>query len=252
MIGIATEPPILRELILITPPDRAPTPAAAPCSNCSRREPADPDGNMLRRAHTDDDMGLSWQQGPLGRNPSGTFLGGHARTGALPRALRRRMSVELGGRLVARSDDAVLLFEPARYPVAYFPLDDVADGALQPIDHRTTHPDLGETRWFDVVGETVRSRAPPGDMSAARAGSALRDAVAFAWRAMDAFYEEDERILGHAADPYHRIDIRRARGTSWSGTAIRSSPTPTRRWCSTSPGSRRAGTSPARMSSPTP
>jgi uncharacterized protein (DUF427 family) len=24
-----------------------------------------------------------------------------------------------------------------------------------------------------------------------------------------AFYEEDERILGHAADPYHRIDVRR-------------------------------------------
>jgi uncharacterized protein (DUF427 family) len=36
----------------------------------------------------------------------------------------------------------------------------------------------------------------------------LREALAFAWRAMDAFYEEDERILGHAADPYHRIDIR--------------------------------------------
>jgi hypothetical protein len=27
--------------------------------------------------------------------------------------------------------------------------------------------------------------------------------VAFAWRAMDAFYEEDERILGHTADPRH-------------------------------------------------
>jgi uncharacterized protein (DUF427 family) len=25
---------------------------------------------------------------------------------------------------------------------------------------------------------------------------------------MDAFYEEDERIVGHAADQYHRIDIR--------------------------------------------
>jgi uncharacterized protein (DUF427 family) len=36
----------------------------------------------------------------------------------------------------------------------------------------------------------------------------LEARVAFAWRAMDAFYEEDERILGHAADPYHRIDIR--------------------------------------------
>jgi uncharacterized protein (DUF427 family) len=27
---------------------------------------------------------------------------------------------------------------------------------------------------------------------------------------MDGFYEEDERIVGHAADSYHRIDIRRA------------------------------------------
>jgi uncharacterized protein (DUF427 family) len=36
----------------------------------------------------------------------------------------------------------------------------------------------------------------------------LEGMVALAWRAMDAFYEEDDRILGHAADPYHRIDIR--------------------------------------------
>ncbi|MEU9111324.1 DUF427 domain-containing protein [Streptomyces sp. NPDC048483] len=33
--------------------------------------------------------------------------------------------------------------------------------------------------------------------------------MAFAWRAMDAFCEEDERIVGHAADSHHRIDIRR-------------------------------------------
>jgi uncharacterized protein (DUF427 family) len=38
----------------------------------------------------------------------------------------------------------------------------------------------------------------------------LQGRVAFAWPAMDAFYEEDERILGHAADSYHRIDIRQA------------------------------------------
>ena len=34
--------------------------------------------------------------------------------------------------------------------------------------------------------------------------------MGLSWRVMDAFYEEDERILGHAADPYHRIDIRRS------------------------------------------
>src|SRR6202040_978895 len=38
----------------------------------------------------------------------------------------------------------------------------------------------------------------------------LQARVAFAWRAMDAFYEEDERIVGHAADSYHRIDIRQS------------------------------------------
>ena len=64
-------------------------------------------------------MGLSWQQGPLGREPIGTFLTGTP----LPERvlylepLRRRMSVELGGSIIARSDEAVVLFEPARYPV---------------------------------------------------------------------------------------------------------------------------------------
>ncbi|MGH3601954.1 MAG: DUF427 domain-containing protein, partial [Pseudonocardiaceae bacterium] len=38
--------------------------------------------------------------------------------------------------------------------------------------------------------------------------SELKERAAFAWRAMDAVYEEDERIVGHAADSYHRIDIR--------------------------------------------
>jgi uncharacterized protein (DUF427 family) len=38
----------------------------------------------------------------------------------------------------------------------------------------------------------------------------LAGRIAFAWPAMDAFYEEDERIVGHAADSYHRIDIRKS------------------------------------------
>jgi uncharacterized protein (DUF427 family) len=122
------------------------------------------------------------------------------------------MSVELGGRIVARSDDAVLLFEPGRYPVAYFPHGDVADGVLQASDHRTTHPDLGATKWFDVLGgvDHVARRGAWQHVDPPPQGVAFRDLVAFAWRAMDAFYEEDERILGHAADPYHRIDIRRS------------------------------------------
>jgi len=158
-------------------------------------------------------MGLSWQQGPLGRDPNGTFLSATPMPDRVlyVEPLRRRMSVELGGSVIARSDGAVILFEPARYPVAYFPIGDIDETVLQLSDHKSTHPDLGETKWFDVVGgdgETTRrgawQHADPPDQAAA-----LRDTVAFAWRTMDAFYEEDERILGHAADPYHRIDIRR-------------------------------------------
>jgi uncharacterized protein (DUF427 family) len=157
-------------------------------------------------------MGLSWQQGPLGRNPNGQFLVAGVPDRVLyAEPLRRRMRAELGGRIVVQSDSAVLLFEPGRYPVAYFPTADFAEGALRPIDHRTTHPELGETAWYEVIGDT-RSAARGAWQHVALQDHAaiLEGKVALAWRAMDAFYEEDDRILGHAADPYHRIDIRQS------------------------------------------
>jgi len=153
-------------------------------------------------------MGLSWQQGPLGRNPNGRFLvPGMSERVLYAEPLRRRMRAVLGGKTVVESDDAVLLFEPGRYPVAYFPAGDFAVGALEPLEHRTEHPELGETAWFALAGDTRRAA---WQHIALPAHAALLDGkIALAWRAMDAFYEEDDRILGHAADPYHRIDIRR-------------------------------------------
>jgi uncharacterized protein (DUF427 family) len=155
-------------------------------------------------------MGLSWQQGPLGRNPNGQFLVPDMPARVLyAEPLRRRMRVELGGQTVVQSDDAVLLFEPGRYPVAYFPLEDFADGVLTPTERRTEHADLGETAWLEVHGGTRDAPRGAWQHVALPAHAAmLKGKVALAWRAMDAFYEEDERILGHAADPYHRIDIR--------------------------------------------
>jgi uncharacterized protein (DUF427 family) len=156
-------------------------------------------------------MGLSWQQGPLGRNPNGKFL-----TPGMPERvlyaepLRRRLSAAIGGRTVVQSDDAVLLFESGRYPVAYFPLADFAEGALRPTDHRSEHRDLGATAWFEVIGGTRQAaRGAWQHIDLPAHAAMLGDKVALAWRAMDGFYEEDDRILGHAADPYHRIDIRR-------------------------------------------
>ena len=83
---------------------------------------------------------------------------------------------------------------------------------MQASDDESMHPDLGTTKWFDVLGGDgeIRKRGAWQHVDPPAQATAMRDAVAFAWRAMDAFFEEDERILGHAADPYHRIDIRRS------------------------------------------
>src|SRR5215470_5308905 len=158
-------------------------------------------------------MGLSWQQGPLAPGAIGRFLV----PGPLPERmlfaepLCRRMRVRFGGAWIADSEDVVLLHEPGRYPVAYFPLGGIADGALEPSGHTTQHADLGTTTWYTIrAGEHAKPRAAWQHTEIPGYASELKDRVAFAWRAMDAFYEEDERIVGHAADPYHRIDIRQA------------------------------------------
>jgi uncharacterized protein (DUF427 family) len=156
-------------------------------------------------------MGLSWQQGPLAPGAVGRFLV----PGPLPdrmlfaEPLRRRMRVRFGGAWIADSEDVVLLHEPGRYPVAYFPLAAVADGALEPAGHTTRHADLGPTAWYTVqAGDHSKPRAAWQHTELPDYASELKGRVAFAWRAMEAFYEEDERIVGHAADPYHRVDIR--------------------------------------------
>lgn len=155
-------------------------------------------------------MGLAWQQGPLAAKSVGHFL----TPDPLPRLLfveplRRRMRVRLGELWIADSQDVVLLHEPGRYPVAYFPRRDVCERILVEEDHVTEHADLGTVTWFraETAQRQVKRAAWQFDSLPSHA-SILTGCVAFAWRAMDAFYEEDERIVGHAADPYHRIDVR--------------------------------------------
>ena len=156
-------------------------------------------------------MGLAWQQGPLAPGSMGRFLVPDPLPERLLFAepLRRRMRVRFGGEWIADSGDVLVLHEPARYPVAYFPKRDVAADALAPSGHASRHRDLGATRWHAVrAGEREVIRGAWEHTEPPAYAGELRDRVAFAWRAMDAFYEEDERILGHTADAYHRIDIR--------------------------------------------
>ncbi|MEB4207793.1 DUF427 domain-containing protein [Mycobacterium sp. 94-17] len=156
-------------------------------------------------------MGLAWQQGPLATGSVGHFLTEQQMPARLLFAepLRRRMRVRFADRWVADSEDVMLLHEPGRYPVAYFPRHDIDDATLIAEDRVTQHRDLGDTQWFTVraLGHETNHGAWEHTGPPAHA-TVLAGRVAFAWRAMDAFYEEEERIVGHAADAYHRIDIR--------------------------------------------
>jgi uncharacterized protein (DUF427 family) len=156
-------------------------------------------------------MGLSWQQGPLGGRSLGRFLVPQPLPERLLFAepLRRRMRVRFGGEWIADSEDVVLLHETGRYPVAYFPDADIEAGVLETTDRVTPHKDLGPTSWYTVTaGDRSAERAAWRHVELPDYAAELRNRVAFAWRAMDAFYEEDQRIVGHASDPYHRNDIR--------------------------------------------
>jgi len=156
-------------------------------------------------------MGLAWQQGPLATASVGHFLVPQPLPQRLLFAepLRRRMRVRFAEEWVADSNDVVLLHEPGRYPVAYFPRGDIRPDALVAENRTTQHRDLGEVSWFTVrAGQREANRAAWQYTALPSYAAVLDGRVAFAWRAMDAFYEEDERIVGHAADLYHRIDIR--------------------------------------------
>src|SRR5215469_6878713 len=107
-------------------------------------------------------MGLAWQQGPLAPGAIGRFLVPDRLPERLLFAepLRRRMRVQFGEVWVADSEGVVLLHEPSRYPVAYFPLDDISPGVLESSEYTTRHRDLGTTAWYTVrAGSRSKARA---------------------------------------------------------------------------------------------
>ena len=106
---------------------------------------------------------VSWQQGPLAPGAVGRFLVPDPLPERMLFAepLRRRMRVRFGGAWIADSEDVVLLHEPGRYPVAYFPRRRRSPTACSsPASTRTRHRDLGPTSWYTVrAGEHSRPRA---------------------------------------------------------------------------------------------
>ena len=144
-------------------------------------------------------MGLSWQQGPLSPGAIGRFLVPEPLPKRLLYAepLRRRMRVRFGGSWIADSEDVLLLFEPGHYPMAYFPETDVSPRAWSAPTIRPGTPTSGSRPGTPSGrGEHSAARGAWQHTDLPAYADELQGRVAFAWPAMDAFYEEDERIVG--------------------------------------------------------
>jgi uncharacterized protein (DUF427 family) len=155
-------------------------------------------------------MTMTVGTGPFGHVPAGTFnrdlpdLKGLIYFEDFP----RRVRAEFAGETVVDSRNAKLLHEHGLLPVLYFPADEVRTDLFRPSDKRTKCPWKGEASYWsvDVAGQSADNavweyrdpipEAPP-----------LKGYFAFYWQKMDRWLEEDEEMIGHVRDPYHRVDV---------------------------------------------
>jgi uncharacterized protein (DUF427 family) len=120
----------------------------------------------------------------------------------------RRVRAYLGGELVLDTTRALYVWEWPNYPQYYIPLADVNAELLIDEDH-PQRLSRGTARRHGLrAGELHRPgsvRVYGDDALEGLAGTARLD-----WDALDAWFEEDERVYVHPRNPYTRVDALRS------------------------------------------
>lgn len=124
-------------------------------------------------------------------------------------ALPQRIRGEVGGERVVDTTGARMLHETRLLPRWYLPLADVRSDLLEPSDTTTHCPFKGDARYWNLrVGDRVVTDAfweypvpGPGCPD-------LTGLVSPYLEKFDRWWEEDEELLGHPRDPFHRVDAR--------------------------------------------
>jgi uncharacterized protein (DUF427 family) len=120
----------------------------------------------------------------------------------------RRVRVMFNGETVADSRRVKLMHEKGLLPVYYFPEEDVRMDLLEESDYTTHCPFKGDASYWSVrVGDRVAENAVWGYPEPIDSAPPLAGYLAFYWRKMDHWYEEDEEVFVHPRDPYHRVDV---------------------------------------------
>ena len=109
--------------------------------------------------------------------------------------VRERITIRLGGVLIADTTDAVRVLETSHPPVYYLPIDAFADGALVPTEGSSSCEFKGGAVYFDVHGGTqVVRRAAWTYPRPERGYEQLANRVAVYAGDMDACTVGDEQV----------------------------------------------------------
>jgi len=114
----------------------------------------------------------------------------------------RWVRVQFNHEYVADSKGAILVWEHEKYPVYYFPLDDVRSEFLR----STGKGHNGRQTWHVKVGDKEAANAAYSYTNLLGPDAPLNGFITFPWHKMDHWFEEAEEVFVHARDPYKRID----------------------------------------------
>ena len=162
-------------------------------------------------------MSLTLGSGPFARSRGGTL---NVDLDAVAPAhlllldpVDKRVRLVVDGTVVVDTRRARMLHESQLLPRWYVPADDVSPGLLEPTGTCTHCPFKGDASWWTLrVGDVELvdvAWAYPEPLEQAPDG--LGDLVCLDFAATDAvgtWYEEDQPVVGHPRDPYHRVDTR--------------------------------------------
>jgi uncharacterized protein (DUF427 family) len=117
----------------------------------------------------------------------------------------KRIRSQIRGVTIADSTNVLMVWEIPYFPTYYFPQGDVRMDLLTA---------TGETKRSPARGTADLHTITVGEHTAVDAARVWNDVkledvtryVSFSWKAMDAWFEEDEEVYVHARDPYTRID----------------------------------------------
>ena len=159
--------------------------------------------------------------------PAPSTGGARGRVGVEPGP--KRVRTYLAGVPIADSTHVRLVWENPSYPTYYFPVDDVRLDLLQATGEKRRSPSRGDAQLYDIaVGDRIAASAAYRHVDSPL--DELRGLVAFTWRAMDHWFEEDEEVYVHPRSPYTRVDITPSSRTvrvELAGTIVAESDHPT-------------------------